>query len=163
MSGSGQRQELAGLLTPGQVADMLGVNTPTVAPWAAEGKLTFVRTRGGHRRYSEAEARALLAQSNGVPPPQASADERRAKPQAGRATGHGERGARPGNPTETRELAVTDSLNPGDRARLGDDDVVFRALAHQAPAGTAGPAPRARRPDARRTAPPDVAPAGASG
>jgi excisionase family DNA binding protein len=48
------------LLAPGQVAVMFGVNPATVARWEGLGKLTAVRTAGGHRRYREDEIKALL-------------------------------------------------------------------------------------------------------
>lgn len=48
------------LLTPGEFADLFRVSPKTVARWASAGKITAVRTLGGHRRYREAEARALL-------------------------------------------------------------------------------------------------------
>ena len=32
----------------------------TVSRWAQEGRLPFFRTLGGHRRYPDAEIRALL-------------------------------------------------------------------------------------------------------
>ncbi|MDA2807149.1 BldC family transcriptional regulator [Nocardiopsis suaedae] len=48
------------LLTPAEVAAMFRVDPKTVTRWAKAGKLTSVRTLGGHRRYREAEVRALL-------------------------------------------------------------------------------------------------------
>jgi excisionase family DNA binding protein len=44
---------------------MFRVDPQTVTRWAKEGKLTSLRTLGGHRRHREAEVRALLA---GGPP-----------------------------------------------------------------------------------------------
>jgi excisionase family DNA binding protein len=32
----------------------------TVSRWAQEGRLPYLRTLGGHRRYPDAEIRALL-------------------------------------------------------------------------------------------------------
>lgn len=55
-----------GLLTPSEVATMFRVDPKTVTRWAKAGKLSAIRTLGGHRRYSEAEVRSLLA---GVPQP----------------------------------------------------------------------------------------------
>jgi excisionase family DNA binding protein len=52
------------LLTPSEVAAMFRVDPKTVTRWAKAGKLTSIRTLGGHRRYREAEVRALLA---GIP------------------------------------------------------------------------------------------------
>ncbi len=42
---------------------MFRVDPKTVTRWAKAGKLTSIRTLGGHRRYREAEVRALLAVS----------------------------------------------------------------------------------------------------
>jgi excisionase family DNA binding protein len=52
------------LLTPAEVATMFRVDPKTVTRWAKAGKLTSIRTLGGHRRYRESEVRSLLA---GVP------------------------------------------------------------------------------------------------
>lgn len=58
-----RRAESGPLLTPAQVATMFRVDPKTITRWARAGKLTPMRTLGGHRRYSEAEVRALLAGS----------------------------------------------------------------------------------------------------
>lgn len=50
------------LLRPSEVAEIFGVRTPTIARWAREGRLTPVRTPGGHRRYTRAGIRELLGQ-----------------------------------------------------------------------------------------------------
>ncbi len=52
------------LLTPAEVAAMFRVDPKTVTRWAKAGKLSSIRTLGGHRRYRESEVRSLLA---GVP------------------------------------------------------------------------------------------------
>lgn len=52
------------LLTPAEVAALFRVDPKTVTRWAKAGKLTSIRTLGGHRRYREAEVRSLLA---GIP------------------------------------------------------------------------------------------------
>ena len=49
------------LLTPGEVATMFRVHPRTVTIWANAGKLTPIRTPGGHRRYRRGEVRALKA------------------------------------------------------------------------------------------------------
>lgn len=54
------------LLTPSEVASMFRVDPKTVTRWAKAGKLSAIRTLGGHRRYSEAEVRSLLT---GIPAP----------------------------------------------------------------------------------------------
>jgi excisionase family DNA binding protein len=42
-----------------EVADILHVSPKTVSRWAKEGKLPFLKTLGGHRRYPAAEIRQL--------------------------------------------------------------------------------------------------------
>jgi excisionase family DNA binding protein len=51
--------DLDPLRTPGEVAALFGVTPQTVARWARDGKLTVIRTPGGHHRYRESEVRAL--------------------------------------------------------------------------------------------------------
>jgi predicted site-specific integrase-resolvase len=46
---------------------MFRVDPKTVTRWAKAGKLTSIRTLGGHRRYNEREVLALLG---GEPGPQ---------------------------------------------------------------------------------------------
>jgi excisionase family DNA binding protein len=48
------------LLTPAEVAALFRVDPKTVTRWAKAGKLTSIRTLGGHRRYKESEVKALL-------------------------------------------------------------------------------------------------------
>lgn len=48
------------LLTPAEVAALFRVDPKTVTRWAKAGKLSSIRTLGGHRRYRESEVRALL-------------------------------------------------------------------------------------------------------
>lgn len=58
------------LLTPAEVAALFRVDPKTVTRWAKAGKLSAIRTLGGHRRYRAAEVQALLAgvQGGEVPP-----------------------------------------------------------------------------------------------
>lgn len=49
------------LMTPGQVAKLFAVDPKTVSRWANSGKITTVKTLGGHRRFRAAEIRAMLA------------------------------------------------------------------------------------------------------
>ena len=49
------------LLTPSEVAVLFRVDPKTVTRWAKAGKLTSIRTLGGHRRYKESEVKTLLA------------------------------------------------------------------------------------------------------
>ena len=52
--------ETEALLTPAEVAAIFRVDPKTVTRWANTGKLTSLRTLGGHRRYRESEVRKLL-------------------------------------------------------------------------------------------------------
>ena len=58
-------QDAEALLTPAEVAAMFRVDPKTVTRWAKAGKLTAIRTLGGHRRYRSSEVTALLNSSNG--------------------------------------------------------------------------------------------------
>ena len=49
-------------LRAAEVADILHVSPKTVSRWAKEGKLPFMKTLGGHRRYPEAKIRELANQ-----------------------------------------------------------------------------------------------------
>ncbi|MBV9447662.1 MAG: helix-turn-helix domain-containing protein [Streptosporangiaceae bacterium] len=51
------------LLTPAEVAAMFRVDPKTVTRWAKAGKLTSIRTLGGHRRYAGNEVDALIRES----------------------------------------------------------------------------------------------------
>lgn len=59
-----RKSDAEALLTPAEVAAMFRVDPKTVTRWAKAGKLSSIRTLGGHRRYLESEVRALL---EGVP------------------------------------------------------------------------------------------------
>jgi excisionase family DNA binding protein len=48
------------LLTPAEVAEIFRVNSKTVSRWAQSGKLSVVRTLGGHRRFRRSEIEAQL-------------------------------------------------------------------------------------------------------
>jgi excisionase family DNA binding protein len=56
--------EVEALLTPSEVASMFRVDPKTVTRWARAGKLSAIRTLGGHRRYRVSEVQLLL---HGVP------------------------------------------------------------------------------------------------
>ena len=51
------------LLTPGEVAALFRVDPKQVRSWADSGKLSSIRTIGGHRRFIRSEVDALLAGS----------------------------------------------------------------------------------------------------
>ena len=50
------------LLTPSEVAAMFRVNPKTVTRWARSGKISAIRTLGGHRRFRASEIRQFLEQ-----------------------------------------------------------------------------------------------------
>ncbi len=55
---SSQKEEV--LLTPAEVAALFRVDPKTVTRWAKAGKLSSIRTLGGHRRYRAEEVRRFL-------------------------------------------------------------------------------------------------------
>ena len=55
-------QEPEQLLTPSEVAAMFRVNPKTVTRWARAGKISAIRTLGGHRRFKASEIRQYLEQ-----------------------------------------------------------------------------------------------------
>jgi excisionase family DNA binding protein len=55
-----QSNEGEELLTPSEVAKLFRVDPKTVTRWAKAGKLSSIRTLGGHRRYRADEVRRLL-------------------------------------------------------------------------------------------------------
>ena len=58
------------LLTPAEVAALFRVDPKTVTRWAKAGKLTAIRTLGGHRRYRQSEVQSLLKSVSGnIPVP----------------------------------------------------------------------------------------------
>lgn len=52
------------LLTPAEVAKLFRVDPKTVTRWAKAGKLSSIRTLGGHRRYRADEVRMFLEGAN---------------------------------------------------------------------------------------------------
>lgn len=51
------------LLTPAEVAAMFRVNPKTVTRWARAGRISHIKTLGGHRRFRATEIRRLLAEA----------------------------------------------------------------------------------------------------
>jgi len=47
-------------LTPGEVAALFRVDPKTVTRWASSGRITSIKTPGGHRRFREREIMAML-------------------------------------------------------------------------------------------------------
>jgi excisionase family DNA binding protein len=48
------------LLNPAETAEYFRVGTKTLSRWAKEGRIPFIRTLGGHRRYRLADIQRLL-------------------------------------------------------------------------------------------------------
>ncbi len=48
------------LLTPAEVAAVFRVDPKTVTRWAAAGRISSIRTPGGHRRFRESEVRKMV-------------------------------------------------------------------------------------------------------
>lgn len=63
MGDDGREHDAGELLTSGEVARLFGVSRRTVARWADEGKLTVIRTLGGHRRFYAGDVYELLERS----------------------------------------------------------------------------------------------------
>jgi len=59
-----RQSESEALLTPSEVASLFRVDPKTVTRWAKAGKISSIKTLGGHRRYRESEVRKLL---HGIP------------------------------------------------------------------------------------------------
>lgn len=59
-----RQSEQEPLLTPSEVAALFRVDPKTVTRWAKTGKISSIRTLGGHRRYRESEVKLLL---HGIP------------------------------------------------------------------------------------------------
>jgi len=57
-----EQQQVDPLLTPAEVAALFRVNPKTVTRWARAGKITAIRTLGGHRRFRAAEIHRCLEQ-----------------------------------------------------------------------------------------------------
>jgi len=76
------------LLTPAEVANMFRVDPKTVTRWAQAGKLTSIRTMGGHRRYSAVEVHALLGITPAAPEPEPERTFPRVIMQRAGLTGH---------------------------------------------------------------------------
>lgn len=55
------------LMTPAEVGALFRVSPKTVTRWARAGKITAVRTLGGHRRFRAEEIQRLYAERQGEP------------------------------------------------------------------------------------------------
>ena len=58
----GEQSDQEELLTPSEVAAMFRVNPKTVTRWARSGKISAIRTLGGHRRFRKSEITRILAE-----------------------------------------------------------------------------------------------------
>lgn len=56
------------LLKPHQVAEKLRVHPRTVTNWAKSGRIQYVLTPGGHRRYPESAVIAIYEGRSGMLP-----------------------------------------------------------------------------------------------
>jgi excisionase family DNA binding protein len=54
------------LLTPSEVAVIFRVNPKTVTRWARAGKISAVRTLGGHRRFRASDIQRFLEEAHDV-------------------------------------------------------------------------------------------------
>ncbi|WP_235736530.1 BldC family transcriptional regulator [Nocardioides alcanivorans] len=57
--------EVDNLLTPAEVAALFRVDPKTVTRWAKAGKISSIRTLGGHRRFRKEEIMSLLQEQSG--------------------------------------------------------------------------------------------------
>lgn len=53
-------EEWPEFLTPFEVGALLRVDPKTVRSWANQGKIPFIRTLGGHRRFAKKDVRDLF-------------------------------------------------------------------------------------------------------
>ena len=60
IGGTMKAQKDGALLTPAEVAALFRVDPKTVTRWAKAGKLSSIRTLGGHRRYRADEVKKFL-------------------------------------------------------------------------------------------------------
>jgi len=54
------------LLNLKEVAEILSVNKQTLRLWDSKGTLKALRTKGGHRRYREADVLALIGEDSSI-------------------------------------------------------------------------------------------------
>jgi excisionase family DNA binding protein len=57
-----EQQQADSLLTPAEVAAIFRVNPKTVTRWARAGKITAIRTLGGHRRFRASEVHRWMSE-----------------------------------------------------------------------------------------------------
>ena len=61
-NGNGHGKNGERLLTPAEVAGLFRVDPKTVTRWARAGKISAIRTLGGHRRFRAIEIMRYLEQ-----------------------------------------------------------------------------------------------------
>jgi excisionase family DNA binding protein len=66
MAGDGESEEE--FLRPAEAAKLLHVSPQTISRWAKEGKIGYVVTLGGHRRFRSSEIHALAEVTPPSPP-----------------------------------------------------------------------------------------------
>lgn len=54
-------------LTVSEVAELFHVSSKTIVRWANEGKLPYMATLGGHRRFPRAQIETLIAEQQRGP------------------------------------------------------------------------------------------------
>ena len=57
-----QKEGTPAFLSRHEVAELFGVSVSTVTRWARAGKISAIRTLGGHRRFRASEIRKFLEQ-----------------------------------------------------------------------------------------------------
>jgi excisionase family DNA binding protein len=58
-----ETHEAPELLTPSEVAALFRVNPKTVTRWARAGRISYIKTLGGHRRFRADEIRKLVSEA----------------------------------------------------------------------------------------------------
>lgn len=101
------------LLTPAEVAAIFRVDPKTVTRWAKGGRLSSIRTLGGHRRYLESEVRGLLSDAIPETSPQASPPAEQRRPVAARTAGV--------------ETATAEHRRRDPQVQIGDPVIALRA------------------------------------
>jgi excisionase family DNA binding protein len=61
-NGMAETNEAPELLTPSEVAALFRVNPKTVTRWARAGRISYIKTLGGHRRFRADEIRKLVSE-----------------------------------------------------------------------------------------------------
>ena len=61
-----KHEENTELLKPSEVAVMFRVDIKTVSRWARAGRISAIRTPGGHRRFHRSEIEALIREGEEV-------------------------------------------------------------------------------------------------